>query len=150
MSTGPRLIEGAPDPMCGICGVIAQDRREDVGSTVERLMDRLAHRGPDGRGIRYVRERRAALGHLRLSIVDLATGAQPMANEDGTVWVTYNGEIYNHRALRAELERFGHRFQTRADTEVLVHGWEEWGPALFSRLNGIFALALFDGRGPSG
>ena len=136
--------------MCGICGVIARDQLEDVGSTLQRLMERLAHRGPDGSGIRFLRERAAAFGHLRLSIVDLATGAQPMANEDETVWVTYNGEIYNHLPLRAELERLGHRFRTRADTEVLVHGWEAWGPALFPRLNGIFALALFDGRRPQG
>lgn len=136
--------------MCGICGVVALDRRADVEPSVRRLMQLLAHRGPDGEGIRFLAGRHAALGHRRLSIVDLATGAQPMANEDETVWVTYNGEIYNHRPLRAELERLGHQFRTQADTEVLVHGWEAWGPALFSRLNGIFAFALFDGRGPVG
>lgn len=136
--------------MCGICGVVALDQREDVGPCVARLMEVLAHRGPDGSGVRFVADRCAALGHRRLSIVDLATGAQPMANEDETVWVTYNGEIYNHRPLRAELERLGHRFRTQADTEVLVHGWEAWGPELLPRLNGIFAFALFDGRGPVG
>ena len=136
--------------MCGICGVVALNQREDVGPQVSRLMAALAHRGPDGEGMRYVAGHHAALGHRRLSIVDLATGAQPMANEDETVWVSYNGEIYNHRALRSELERLGHRFRSQADTEVLVHGWEAWGPAVFSRLNGIFAIALFDGRGSPG
>src|SRR5207249_162892 len=103
-------------------------------------------RGPDGCGFRFIRGRAAGLGHRRLSIVDLATGAQPIANEDERVWVTYNGEIYNHASLRRELEALGHRFRTRADTEVLVHGFEAWGETLFGRLNGIFAFALFDGR----
>ena len=84
------------------------------------------------------------VGHRRLSIVDLEGGAQPMANEDETVWVSFNGEIYNHLELRQELLQRGHRFATHADTEVLVHGWEEWGEGLFGRLNGIFALALAD------
>src|SRR5713101_8456565 len=120
----------------------------------------VAHRGPDGEAFwcdqpagagRVPRAQvpacaAVALGHRRLSIVDLATGDQPMANEDGTVWVAFNGEIYNHLDLRRELTRAGHRFHTRADTEVLVHGWEEWGPALFGRLNGIYAFALYDAR----
>ena len=133
--------------MCGIAGAIAADRR-DVRPVVLRLTDELAHRGPDGSGFQYLREPWAAFGHRRLSIVDLATGDQPMANEDGKVWVVLNGEIYNHLDLRRELEQLGHRFRTRADTEVLVHGWEEWGKGLLGRLNGIYALALFDGRGP--
>ncbi len=104
----------------------------------------LAHRGPDGEGIH--RAPGAGLGHRRLAIVDLAGGAQPMANEDQTVWVTYNGEIYDHRALRDELEALGHRFATRSDTEVLVHGYEEWGEELPSRLRGMFAFAVWDSR----
>ena len=104
------------------------------------------HRGPDGEGFHYFRGRSAGLGHRRLSIVDVACGAQPMANEDGTVWTTYNGEIYNHRDIRRELEGLGHRFRTAADTEVVVHGWEEWGPGIFERMNGIYALAIHDGR----
>ncbi|HKC46003.1 MAG TPA: asparagine synthase (glutamine-hydrolyzing) [Gemmatimonadales bacterium] len=136
--------------MCGICGVVALDQRSDVGPQVDRLMDALSHRGPDGAGMRSLGGRHAVLGHRRLSIVDLVTGAQPMENEDASVWVTYNGEIYNHRALRTELERLGHRFRTQADTEVLVHGFEAWGPSLFPRLNGIFAFALFDGQSPGG
>jgi asparagine synthase (glutamine-hydrolysing) len=78
--------------------------------------------------------------------VDLACGSQPMANEDGTMWLVYNGEIYNHLELRAELERRGHQFRSRADTEVILHGWEEWGRGVLERLNGIYAFALFDGR----
>jgi asparagine synthase (glutamine-hydrolysing) len=87
-----------------------------------------------------------AIGHRRLSIVDLTTGDQPMANEDESVWVVFNGEIYNHVPLRRQLEALGHQFTTKSDTEVLAHGWEEWGEALFGRLNGIFALALVDRR----
>jgi asparagine synthase (glutamine-hydrolysing) len=132
--------------MCGIYGNLASDLRSDVTQTLERLTGALQHRGPDGSGFRFFEGRSTGFGHRRLSIVDLATGAQPMANEDGTVWVTYNGEIYNHRDIRRELETLGHRFRTQADTEILVHGWEEWGPAILGRLNGIFALALFDGR----
>ena len=132
--------------MCGICGLVGVTEGEDVTQRLERLTDALRHRGPDGCGFRFIRGRSAGLGHRRLSIVDLATGAQPMANEDERVWVTYNGEIYNHVALRRELEALGHRFRTSADTEVLVHGFEAWGAGLFGRLNGIFAFALFDGR----
>ena len=136
--------------MCGICGVIGATEGADVTHTLERLTEALRHRGPDGCGFRFIRGRSAGLGHRRLSIVDLATGAQPMSNEDERVWVIYNGEIYNHVPLRRELEALGHRFRTSADTEVLVHGFEAWGPELFGRLNGIYAFALFDGRTPPG
>lgn len=132
--------------MCGIAGIIAGSSASDVTVPLQTLTDLLSHRGPDGSGYRYFRNRSVGFGHRRLSIVDLETGAQPMGNEDGRVWVTFNGEIYNHLVLRGELERLGHRFRTRADTEVMVHGWEEWGPGLLSRLNGIFAFALYDGR----
>jgi asparagine synthase (glutamine-hydrolysing) len=132
--------------MCGICGVFAASEGEDVTNALERLTDALPHRGPDGCGFRFVRGRSAGLGHRRLSIVDLVTGGQPMANEDERVWVTHNGEIYNHRELRSELAALGHRFRTSADTEVLVHGFEAWGSGLFGRLNGMYAFALFDGR----
>ncbi|HXM39261.1 MAG TPA: asparagine synthase (glutamine-hydrolyzing) [Gemmatimonadales bacterium] len=132
--------------MCGIAGIIATDAARDVGPPLERLTAELAHRGPDGTGVRFLRGRWAAFGHRRLSIVDLAGGAQPMGNEDGSVWVVVNGELYNHRELRHELEAAGHRFSTQCDTEVLVHGWEEWGPAVLERLNGMYAFALFDGR----
>jgi asparagine synthase (glutamine-hydrolysing) len=132
--------------MCGITGIIANDSSADVGAALERLTSGLSHRGPDGNGLRFFAGRSGGLGHRRLSIVDLESGAQPMSNEDGTVWITYNGEIYNHRDIRRELESLGHHFRTAADTEVVVHGWEEWGAGIFERLNGIYALALYDGR----
>ena len=130
--------------MCGISGIVGPGG--DVGPALERLTQALNHRGPDGSGFHFFNGRSGGLGHRRLSIVDLATGAQPMSNEDGSVWISYNGEIYNHGDVRRELESLGHRFRTAADTEVVVHGWEEWGPAIFERLNGIYALALYDGR----
>ena len=136
--------------MCGIAGIISTDRSRDVGPAVERLTAELAHRGPDGTGLRFLRDRWAAFGHRRLSIVDLECGAQPMGNEDGQVWVVMNGELYNHLDLRRDLERLGHRFTTRSDTEVLVHGWEEWGARVLERVNGIYAFALFDGRRGAG
>lgn len=131
-------------------------------ATAARLTAALAHRGPDaewfwtdrcaaeGRVPRagLPESTRLALGHRRLSIVDLNTGDQPMSNEDGTVWVVFNGEIYNSPNLRRELAR-NHEFRTQSDTEVLVHGWEAWGPDLLGRLNGIFAFALIDRRGAS-
>lgn len=100
------------------------------------------HRGPDDTGIHT--DRHAALGHARLSIIDLGGGHQPMANEDGTVWVVSNGEIYNFKEIRARLEPLGHTFRTDSDTEVLVHGYEQWGTDLFSKLNGMFAIGLWD------
>src|SRR4051794_40583839 len=109
------------------------------------MTDAIAHRGPDGEG-RYV-DGAVGLGNRRLAIIDLsAAGAQPMTSEDGQVVVTYNGEIYNFRELRGELERHGHVFSSHTDTEVLVHGYEQWGPAVVERLNGMFAFALWDRR----
>ena len=108
------------------------------------MMGRLRHRGPDGSG--YFRDERAALGHTRLAIIDTAGGAQPLCNEDGTVWVTFNGEIFNYVELRDELRRLGHTFRTASDTEVIVHAWEEWGEGCFARFNGQWALALWDRR----
>ena len=133
--------------MCGICGILAGPDAGDARALLNRLMSGLGHRGPDGSGLHQFERGAGGLGHLRLSIVDVATGAQPMSNEDGTVWITYNGEIYNHLEVRRVLEDLGHHFRTAADTEVVVHGWEEWGPAVFERLNGIYALALYDRRG---
>jgi len=146
--------------MCGIAGALARTPDSRVPEAARRLTAALQHRGPDGEGFwtsapdaagRLPRERlpaqaTLALGHRRLSIVDLATGDQPMSNEDGSAWVAFNGEIYNHLELRAALESAGHRFATRADTEVLLHGWEEWGEGLLPRLNGTFAFALTDCR----
>lgn len=135
--------------MCGLAGVAHSDPRDDAGPLVRQLAEALGHRGPDGTGFHFGRGRSVGLGHRRLSIVDLAGGAQPMGSENGRIWVILNGELYNHVALRAELERLGHRFRTRADTEVLVHGWEEWGRTLLERLNGIYAFALLDCLGPT-
>ena len=136
--------------MCGVSGIVGTAPGYDAGPALERLTAALAHRGPDGAGYRYLGGRHAGLGHRRLSIVDLAGGDQPMRNEDGSIWLVYNGEIYNHLALRAELERTGHQFRTQADTEVVIHGWEEWGRGVLERLNGIYAFALFDGRAGAG
>ncbi len=135
--------------MCGIAGVIAKEKGRDVGPLLERLTTALAHRGPDGSGFQYARGRSVGLGHRRLSIVDVEGGAQPMANEDGTVWVVLNGELYNHLELRRELEAGPPVQDANADTEVLVHGWEEWGSELLERLNGIYAFGLLDLRGQS-
>lgn len=129
--------------MCGIAGFVNRRGVAADPAILERMTVRLAHRGPDGDGF-YV-DGPAALGHRRLAVIDLDTGAQPMANEDGTVWVTYNGEIYNEPSLRRLLESRGHRFRTRSDTEVLVHLYEEEGLGFARHLNGMFALALWDG-----
>ena len=135
--------------MCGIAGAVARSPRGDVGSIVTGLTAALKHRGPDGSGFHYARGRSIGLGHRRLSIVDVEGGSQPMANEDHRLWVVFNGELYNHLDLRRDLEANGHVFRTRADTEVLVHGWEQWGSGLLERLNGIYAFALLDDRGAS-
>ncbi|HXE81185.1 MAG TPA: asparagine synthase (glutamine-hydrolyzing) [Vicinamibacterales bacterium] len=131
--------------MCGIAGIVAADRlTEDELARVPAMRDILAHRGPDASGEWH--DGQAALAHRRLSIVDLASGGQPLANEDGTIWVTYNGEIYNHADLRPELEAAGHRYRTRCDTEAIVHAYEEWGDACVHRFRGMFAFALWDAR----
>lgn len=129
--------------MCGICGKVSWDEPVDA-SLVQRMMDTLVHRGPDDDGM-YV-EQKAVLGHRRLSIIGLNAGKQPICNEDGTVWVVYNGEIYNFPELRAELETRGHTFKTDTDTEVIVHLYEESGVESVERLRGMFAFALWDTR----
>jgi asparagine synthase (glutamine-hydrolysing) len=129
--------------MCGIAGIVAADRlRAEEVAALPRMRDVLAHRGPDAAGAWH--DERAALGHRRLSIVDLAAGGQPMANEDGSVWVVYNGEIYNHAELRPELEAAGHRYSTRSDTEAIIHAYEQWGDDCVHRFRGMFAFALWD------
>lgn len=129
--------------MCGIGGVLSYGPPPDP-ALVCRMLGRLAHRGPDGSG--WYRDRRVALGHTRLAIIDQAGGAQPLCNEDGTVWLTFNGEIFNYVELGAELRERGHRFRTASDSEVIVHAWEEWGEGCFSRFNGQWAVALWDSR----
>ena len=129
--------------MCGVAGFAGPGTRMDL----EQMTSALAHRGPDGDGFYIDEIRRVFLGHRRLAIIDVETGSQPMWNEDGQVGVIFNGEIYNHGELRAELVRRGHRFASHhSDTEVLVHGWEEWGDGLPLRLNGMFAFAIYDRR----
>jgi asparagine synthase (glutamine-hydrolysing) len=129
--------------MCGICGKLNFDRHEPVDAMLLRqMMNLLYHRGPDGEG-EYLAGP-IGLGHRRLSIIDLDTGAQPMSNEDGTVWVVYNGEIYNFPELRTELQSRGHKFKSASDTEVIVHLYEELGVESVARLRGMFAFALWD------
>lgn len=137
--------------MCGLSGVAWSEAGGPVdAATLDRMTDILRHRGPDDRGIWTSPAEQtaygAALGHRRLSIIDLAGGHQPLANEDGAVLVVFNGEIYNYRELHEELERKGHRFRTVSDTEVLVHLYEEYGRDMLDRLRGMFALALWDQR----
>jgi asparagine synthase (glutamine-hydrolysing) len=129
--------------MCGICGFVAR-RGADAPDEqrVSRAVLALKHRGPDGSGVHATQA--VALGHTRLSIIDVSGGAQPIWNETRTMLTVFNGEIWNHESLRRELERLGHRFQTRADTEVLIHGYEEWGSSLPEHLDGMFAFAVWD------
>ncbi|WP_431282442.1 asparagine synthase (glutamine-hydrolyzing) [Humitalea sp. 24SJ18S-53] len=129
--------------MCAIAGLFhpTSTRLPDTG-LLRGMAHALRHRGPDGEG--FWAEAGLAFAHRRLAIVDLAGGAQPMASDDGAVVLTFNGEIYNHLALRRELEALGHRFQTRSDTEAILHGWRAWGLGVLDRLNGMFAFALWD------
>jgi len=130
--------------MCGFAAYHHPDGATPERAWLEAAAACLRHRGPDDEGC--LAEPGAGFAFRRLSIVDVAGGHQPLANEDGTVWIAYNGEIYNHAELRRELERAGHRYRTASDTETLVHAWEEWGPAFVQRLRGMFALALWDRR----
>jgi asparagine synthase (glutamine-hydrolysing) len=129
--------------MCGICGKLCYDEHEKVAADlVQRMTDVIAHRGPDGEG-KYV-SGPVGLGHRRLAIIDLNRGAQPMCNEDKTVWIIFNGEIYNFQALRDELLGKGHKFSSTTDTEVIIHAYEEYGVECLGRLQGMFAFALWD------
>ncbi|MEQ1637914.1 MAG: asparagine synthase (glutamine-hydrolyzing) [Methylococcales bacterium] len=131
--------------MCGICGKLNFDRQEVVDQgLIRQMMDVIQHRGPDGSG--EFLSGPVGLGHRRLSIIDLDTGAQPMSNEDGSVWVVYNGEIYNFQELRTDLQLKGHQFKSSSDTEVIVHLYEEYGDQCATRLRGMFAFALWDER----
>src|SRR5947209_3724420 len=131
--------------MCGIAGIVSSDcLPEDAATRTAAMRDILTHRGPDDAGI-YT-DQYAALGHRRLSIVDLSTGQQPLANEDRTIWIAYNGEVYNHADLRRDLEARGHAYRTQSDTETIVHAYEQWGDDCVRRLRGMFAFALWDTR----
>lgn len=128
--------------MCGICGIFDLSGEPIERATLSRMNAVIRHRGPDGEG-EFV-DGELGLGHRRLSIIDVGGGGQPIGNEDGSIQIVFNGEIYNFVELRSELEAFGHRFKTRSDTEVIVHAYEQWGTACVSRFNGMFAFAIWD------
>src|SRR5688572_4144619 len=129
--------------MCGIAGIVDTTfKREPDRGLALQMNDAIAHRGPDGDGLHL--EPGVALCHRRLAIIDLATGQQPLYNEDGSVVVVYNGEIYNYQQLIPELQALGHSYHTRSDTEVIVHAWEAWGERCVERFRGMFAFALWD------
>ncbi|MBL8144054.1 MAG: asparagine synthase (glutamine-hydrolyzing), partial [Acidobacteria bacterium] len=132
--------------MCGISGLFALDGPIDpsISAAIRPMNDAIRHRGPDGDG--FFTDQRAALGHRRLAIIDVSGGAQPISNEDGTVWIVFNGEVYNHLPLRAELIARGHQFKTRSDTETILHAYEEFGTDTPARLEGMFAFAIYDQR----
>ncbi|MGA2679667.1 MAG: asparagine synthase (glutamine-hydrolyzing) [Sedimentisphaerales bacterium] len=133
--------------MCGIAGIVNFTvERPDV-AIVRKMVNVMRHRGPDGEG--FYNDRHVAFGHVRLSIIDVAGSSQPLSNEDGTVWVTFNGEIYNYRQLREKLISLGHRFRTNGDTETLVHLYEEYGPKMVDHLIGMFAFAIWDSSNQS-
>src|SRR6266849_7579442 len=129
--------------MCGIVGIWDLNANPASVDVLKRMTDLLTHRGPDGEG--YFTEGPLGLGHRRLAIIDLSpAGHQPMTNDRGDIVITYNGEIYNFLQLRAELETLGYKFQSKTDTEVVIHAYEEWGEACVDRFNGMFAFAIFD------
>ena len=131
--------------MCGICGQFNFIRNEPVEpDMIRRMTQTMVHRGPDDEG--YFFDGALGFGFRRLSIIDLAGGHQPMSDAEETVWVILNGEIYNYKELRAELEQRGHRFRTKSDTEVVIHGYKEWGTEVLNHLNGMFGLAIWDGK----
>ena len=132
--------------MCGIAGIasLALEPGSVSDGELARMLPQLRHRGPDQEGVYLDPKRRMGLGHTRLSIVDLSGGVQPMCNEDSTIWVSFNGEIFNFIELRKDLEAAGHVFRTQSDTEVIVHAYEEYGDEFVEQLNGQFAIALWD------
>jgi asparagine synthase (glutamine-hydrolysing) len=130
--------------MCGIAGFINTQPVRVNDGIVTRMTEAIAHRGPDDN--RFYRDQYAQLGHRRLSIIDVAAGRQPMSNEDGTLWIIYNGEIFNHATVRPELEAAGHRYETHCDTETVIHAYEQWGPESIERFRGMFSFVLWDSR----
>ena len=129
--------------MCGICGQIKIASDEPVDQkTIRRMAQTIFHRGPDDDG--YFFDGSVGLGFRRLSIIDLSGGHQPMADAEKSIWLVFNGEIYNYKELRAELEARGHKFQTSSDTEVIIYGYKEWGLDVFNHLNGMFGVAIWD------
>ena len=140
---GGRRVGGGQ--MCGIAGILQFDGDVADRRILQNMVDTLAHRGPDGQGIHV--DGPVGLGHRRLAVLDLSpAGEQPMCNEDGSIWLTYNGEVYNHAEIRRDLQQRGHQFRSRSDTEIIVHAYEEWGVQCLDRLNGMFAFGLWDGN----
>lgn len=131
--------------MCGIAGKLGfHPDAFPTHALLAAMCNKIAHRGPDDAG--YFIQGPIALGHRRLSVIDVMSGHQPLGNEDETIWVVLNGEIYNYVELREQLEQKGHRFRTRSDTEVIVHLYEEYGERFIEHLRGMFAIALWDTR----
>jgi len=131
--------------MCGICGVVYHEKDHAVDVyDVKRMCDVIRHRGPDDEG-QYV-HKNVGIGMRRLSIIDLSSGAQPIFNEDRSMAIVFNGEIYNHEDIRHELISKGHVFRTHSDTEAIIHAYEEWGVDCVKKLNGMFAFAVWDSR----
>src|SRR2546423_297073 len=128
--------------MCGIAGFVSVRPDGFPHSVAKRMAASIRHRGPDDYG--YYHDAHASLAHRRLSIIDVAAGHQPMGNEDGSLWITYNGEVFNHADLRPELEQAGHRYRTRCDTETILHAYEQYGPACVERFRGMFSFAIWD------
>src|SRR5688572_3281881 len=128
--------------MCGIAGIVGTAGKPATFEELKRMCDAMTHRGPDDEGF-YINTE-VGLGMRRLKIIDLESGSQPIRNEDGSVWVVLNGEIYNFKELRHDLERRGHVFYTACDTEVIVHLYEEYGQDCVNHLRGMFAFALWD------
>lgn len=142
-----RLTIETKNCFSGMCGIVGLVQKSETIEQVHfnQARDRLVHRGPDASGSKFFEAGRIAFGHRRLSFLDLSPlGNQPMANEDERIWVIFNGEIYNFEELRTELQRAGHRFKSESDTEVLIHGYEEWGENIVTRLKGMFAFGLID------
>src|SRR5271170_5709652 len=128
--------------MCGVTGFVTTTPASGSVVQLGRMTEALRHRGPDDFG--FYHDDFAHLGHRRLSIVDAAGGHQPLSNETGDLWIVYNGEVYNHASLRPALERAGHRYRTRSDTETILHAFEEYGPACLQLFRGMFAFAIWD------
>jgi len=126
--------------MCGICGKL--NPNGVTSDEIQNMLEKLAHRGPDDEGI-YL-DKNIGLGNRRLSVIDLPAGKQPISNETGTIWIVYNGEIYNYLQLRKKLEENGHTFRTNSDTEVIIHLYEDWGEDCVKILKGMFAFAIWD------
>ena len=131
--------------MCGICGIYYQDQRRRVeSSTLSEMNAQIVHRGPDDDGFFY--DGNVGLAMRRLSIIDVKTGHQPLTNETSDIWIVFNGEIYNHLELRAQMEERGHRYRTKSDTETVVHLYEEYGRDCVKHLRGMFAFAIWDDK----